>query len=201
MTEPGTTVRTLFFLLVTGLIALFVVIAVDTIVPAVQDPFAVWESPGNPAYEARITEIDSQLDAGTITQEQADVAYDEAAVKYETVADLNGPSDAEMAAYDANLSRRNLTVGIADLLASALLLGAGVVLRRRGAQLAGIALLAGPVVGFVGGMVVTGTNLEAGMVMRLTPLGVAAAMALGAGLLAFRVPKTAPSETGATFDI
>jgi hypothetical protein len=197
VTEPGATVRALFFVLITGLVALFVLLAVDTVVPNVPDPYAAYDV-SNPAFDSRLVEIDEQLSSGAITQEQADAAYEAAAVEFDRASGMNEPSEAEMSAYDIASQRRNLTVSGADLVASALLLGAGVFLRRRRSDLAAIALLAGPVVGLVGGLFSVGSSQAW---QRVGMVGVAAALALGAGLVAFRELPVSPVEAPTDFEI
>lgn len=202
MSNDDGVVRVVASVLLALLLTMFTTLALDMAVPAPQNPYEVLIAPQeyagptdaqNAEWEARYVDIESRLEQGEITQDQAQVEMtalfeqQNAAMEesYATTPDSAYPQSSD--AYTRAMTGRYLTLALVGIVLMGLLLWAGVEMGRRGLPLSAVPLLAGAMMGSFAMGAAGGSDTGWG---RLVIAGVVVAAAVFAGQVAFR-----PSET------
>jgi hypothetical protein len=184
LSEIGGFTRTLVAVVLAGLLALFVGVAIDMAVPAPENPFdSSYNVPADvqASIDASRTAISSQLDRGTITQEQADAQFASLDAR-ESGYDYSGSNLSEDAYIKAS-EDRTLKLALAASVLVGILLALGVVLVQRSIVLGEVPLLAGALLGLYA--VAMGSGFSAKWV-GVVVAGAVALGVLGAGLALFR---------------
>jgi hypothetical protein len=197
MSEPSGAVRVLVVLLLGGLVALFIALAMDMAVPAPTDPDSVsMEVQATPEQQAAIdkqyADLSTRLDRGEITQDEYDqqlTALDAARNGSDSAGD---PSPAAYDAYTKAESHRSLVIALVGAVLAALLLAGGVILTRREVALGPVPLFAGGLLG----LYVMGSAATAEPVWLRIVVGVVVAFAaVLAGVLLFTRPAEDPVDS------
>lgn len=190
MSEINGVARVLVVLLLAGLMALFVTLAIDLAIPTPKSP---WETSVEvqipPAKQASLdasrSAVEAKLANNEITQAQADEQLSALVDEESALSSASDVSPGVDADYTKAMADRSLIVSLAGMAVVALLLTAGVILTQRGIALAGVPLFAGAMLGFF--TAAMGAASDTAWI-RIVISGAVAVGAASAGLAAFVRP-------------
>jgi Flp pilus assembly protein TadB len=192
--ERGGIGRVLVMTILAVVLAAFLGLIVDAVVPMPTDPYSAEATQGPSAAQAeefqkRRDAVDTRLSNGEITEDEANTLWTQ--IDDEESVFFGAPGDADYAEYEAASRTRSQLVAFIDIGLVVLLWGVAVLMHRLGAGLAAVPLLGGGFFGVWAAVQTVGVAPDRWVMVSVT--GVLALTAIAVGGLTFGFMR--PRET------